>query len=71
VPGAKRTVTIRAAGAVTVLKVSATLLEQVSVSCQLRFNRVFLSTLIARQPQIEVLVGLPCRASAAPLAPAR
>ncbi len=29
---------------VTVLKVSSTLLEQVSASCQLRFNRVFLRT---------------------------
>jgi len=33
---------------VTVLKVSATQLEQVSVSCQLRFNRVFLRSLIGR-----------------------
>jgi serine/threonine protein kinase len=48
VPGAKRTATIRAADAVTVMKVSSTLLEQVSVSCQLRFNRVFLRALIAR-----------------------
>ncbi|MEZ5498902.1 MAG: serine/threonine-protein kinase [Steroidobacteraceae bacterium] len=48
VPGAKRTATIRADGPVTVLKVSSTLLEQVSTSCQLRFNRVFLRTLIAR-----------------------
>src|SRR6202166_2940662 len=39
VEGAKRTATIRAAGAVTLLKVSSTLLEQVSASCQLRFNR--------------------------------
>jgi hypothetical protein len=53
VPGAKRTATIRAAGAVTVLKVSSTLLEQVSASCQLRFNRVFLSTLIARLQSAE------------------
>ena len=29
-------------------KVSSTLLEQVSASCQLRFNRVFLRTLISR-----------------------
>ncbi len=40
--------TIRAADGVTVLKVSSTLLEQVSASCQLRFNRVFLRTLIGR-----------------------
>jgi eukaryotic-like serine/threonine-protein kinase len=48
VQGAKRTATIRAADSVTVLKVSSTLLEQVSASCQLRFNRVFLRTLISR-----------------------
>ena len=48
VQGAKRTATIRAADRVTVLKVSSTLLEQVSASCQLRFNRVFLRSLIGR-----------------------
>ena len=48
VEGSKRTATIRAGGAVTVLRVTSTLLEQVSASCQLRFNRVFLRTLIAR-----------------------
>jgi serine/threonine protein kinase len=48
VQGAKRTATIRAVDEVTVLKVSSTLLEQVSASCQLRFNRVFLRSLIGR-----------------------
>jgi serine/threonine protein kinase len=48
VQGAKRSATIRAGSGVTVLKVSSTLLEQVSASCQLRFNRVFLRTLIGR-----------------------
>jgi eukaryotic-like serine/threonine-protein kinase len=48
VPGAKRTATIRAVDTVTALKVSATLLEQVSASCQLRFNQVFLRALISR-----------------------
>jgi eukaryotic-like serine/threonine-protein kinase len=48
VPGAKRTATIRAVDVVTALKVSSTLLEQVSASCQLRFNRVFLRSLISR-----------------------
>jgi len=48
VQGAKRTATIRAVDGVTVLKVSSTLLEQVSASCQLRFNRVFLRSLIGR-----------------------
>src|SRR5581483_9539742 len=53
VPGAKRTATIRATSAVTVLKVSSTLLEQVSASCQLRFNRVFLRNLIGRLQNAE------------------
>ncbi|HEX7417771.1 MAG TPA: serine/threonine-protein kinase, partial [Steroidobacteraceae bacterium] len=50
---AKRTATIRAEGVVTVLKVSSTLLEQVSASCQLRFNRVFLRALIRRLQSAE------------------
>ena len=54
VPGAKRTATIRAADEVTVLKVSSTLLEQVSASCQLRFNRVFLRSLIGRLQNTEL-----------------
>jgi serine/threonine protein kinase len=53
VPGAKRTATIKAAGDVTLLKVSSTLLEQVSASCQLRFNRVFLRSLIGRLQSAE------------------
>jgi serine/threonine protein kinase len=53
VPGAKRTATIKAAGSVTLLKVSSTLLEQVSASCQLRFNRVFLRSLIGRLQSAE------------------
>ena len=48
VPGAKRHATVRAACPVTALRVSSTLLEQVSASCQLRFNRVFLRSLIER-----------------------
>jgi serine/threonine protein kinase len=48
VQGAKRAATIRAADSVTALKVSSTLLEQVSASCQLRFNQVFLRALIGR-----------------------
>jgi serine/threonine protein kinase len=54
VQGAKRTATIRAADPVTVLKVSSTLLEQVSASCQLRFNRVFLRALIGRLQGAEI-----------------
>jgi hypothetical protein len=48
VKGARRTATIRATAPVTVLKVSATLLEQSSAPCQLRFNKAFLKTLIGR-----------------------
>ncbi len=48
VAGVKRNSTIRAEQAVTLLSVSATLLEQVSTDCQLRFNKVFLRTLIRR-----------------------
>ena len=54
VQGAKRTATILAADDVTVLKVSSTLLEQVSASCQLRFNRVFLRSLISRLQSTEL-----------------
>ena len=45
--------TIKADGEVTVMKVSSTLLEQVSASCQLRFNKVFLRSLIGRLQHAE------------------
>ena len=48
VRGAKRQASIRAAGQVTILRVSSTLMEQVSSACQLRFNKVFLRSLINR-----------------------
>ena len=48
VTGAKRTATISAAGEVTLVRVSSTLLEQSSSACQLRFNKVFLRALIER-----------------------
>jgi serine/threonine protein kinase len=54
VQGAKRTASIRAVDSVTALKVSSTLLEQVSASCQLRFNRVFLRSLIGRLQNAEL-----------------
>jgi CRP-like cAMP-binding protein len=57
VQGAKRFATIRAADRVTVLKVSSTLLEQVSASCQLRFNRVFLRSLIGRLQNNDLRAG--------------
>jgi eukaryotic-like serine/threonine-protein kinase len=48
VRGAKRMATIKATNDVTLMKVSSTLLEQSSASCQLRFNKVFLHSLISR-----------------------
>jgi serine/threonine protein kinase len=48
VRGAKRQASIRSVGAVTILRVSSTLMEQVSSACQLRFNKVFLRSLITR-----------------------
>jgi serine/threonine protein kinase len=48
VRGAKRQASIQANGAVTILRVSSTLMEQVSSACQLRFNKVFLRSLIKR-----------------------
>jgi serine/threonine protein kinase len=48
VRGAKRLATIAADTETTILQVSSTLLEQASPACQLRFNKVFLKSLIAR-----------------------
>jgi len=48
VRGAKRQASIKADGAVTILRVSSTLMEQASSACQLRFNKVFLRSLIQR-----------------------
>ena len=48
VRGAKRTASIKASGLVMILRVSSTLMEQVSSACQLRFNKVFLRSLIMR-----------------------
>jgi serine/threonine protein kinase len=48
VRGARRTATISAKSPVSLLRVSSTLLEQASSSCQLRFNKVFLRSLIER-----------------------
>jgi serine/threonine protein kinase len=53
VSGTKRTATIKAQDSVTVLSVSATLLEQLSPECQLRFTKVFLRSLIRRLQGID------------------
>jgi eukaryotic-like serine/threonine-protein kinase len=46
--GSRRESIIEADGQVTLVKVPATLLEQSSILCQLRFNKVFLRELIGR-----------------------
>jgi serine/threonine protein kinase len=46
--GSRRDTTVEAHEPLTLLKVTATLLEQASISCQLRFNKVFLRELIGR-----------------------
>jgi serine/threonine protein kinase len=46
--GSRRDSVVEADSPVTMLKVTATLLEQASISCQLRFNKVFLRELIGR-----------------------
>jgi CRP-like cAMP-binding protein len=46
--GARRTATISALDTVTLVRVSSTLLEQASAACQLRFNKVFLRSLLER-----------------------
>ena len=48
VHGARRQASITAETDVTILQVSSTLLEQSSTACQLRFNKVFLRSLISR-----------------------
>jgi serine/threonine protein kinase len=46
--GTRRDSVIEAEGAVTLLRVTASLLENSSIACQLRFNKVFLRELIER-----------------------
>lgn len=44
----ERTATIRAKDAVRLLKINSTVIDQLSVGCQLHFNKVFLRTLVKR-----------------------
>lgn len=48
VSGRRRTATVRARGRVTIMKVQAPLIERASLTCQLRFHKLFLHTLIER-----------------------
>ena len=56
--GARREAVIEAEDPVQLLKVTATLLEQASISCQLRFHKVFLKELIGRLQRGEPPVGV-------------
>jgi len=44
----ERTATIRARDKMQLIKINATLIDQVSIECQLRFSKVFLRTLVRR-----------------------
>jgi serine/threonine protein kinase len=44
----KRSATIRAKEPMQLMKINATLIDQVSADCQLRFSRIFLKTLVRR-----------------------
>jgi hypothetical protein len=44
----ERTATIQAKDAVRLLKINSTVIDQLSVGCQLHFNKVFLRTLVKR-----------------------
>ncbi|MEO6079271.1 MAG: serine/threonine-protein kinase [Steroidobacteraceae bacterium] len=57
VPGARRSASVCTGSNVTLLKVGATLLEQASAACQLRFNRVFLRSLIERLQKSEYAIA--------------
>lgn len=51
--GVKSTSAIVAKGVVTMLRVSATLLDQLTIACQLRFHKVFLRGMIERLTRSE------------------
>jgi serine/threonine protein kinase len=58
VDGARRTTTIISNDEVTLVRISSTLLEQASSDCQLRFNKVFLRSLIERLQGIDPAMTL-------------
>jgi serine/threonine protein kinase len=53
----RRTATIVARDFVSLMKISASLIEQVSTECQLRFTRVFLQTLVKRLSETTQLLA--------------
>lgn len=52
----KRTATIVAKEQVQLMKINATLIEEISVECQLQFSRVFLRTLVKRLAETTAMV---------------
>ena len=53
---AKRSASIIALEKMQLMKVNATLIDQVSVDCQLRFSKVFLRTLVRRLSNTTAMV---------------
>ena len=53
---AERTATIISKGNSQLMKINATLIEQISVECQLQFSRIFLKTLVKRLAETSSLV---------------
>lgn len=53
---AQRTATIIAKDPVQLMKINATLIEEISVECQLQFSRVFLRTLVKRLAETTAMV---------------
>jgi serine/threonine protein kinase len=51
----KRSATIRAKEPMQLMKINATLIDQVSVDCQLRFSKVFLKTLVHRLSNTNIM----------------
>lgn len=52
----QRTATIRAKDYVSLMKINATLIDQVSIDCQLHFSRVFMKSLVKRLSMTNSLV---------------
>lgn len=53
----QRTATIRAKDSVSLMKINATLIDQVSVDCQLNFSKVFMKTLVKRLASTTAMVA--------------
>ncbi len=58
---AHRSATITAKESVQLMKINATLIEQVSIDCQLHFSYVFLRTLVKRLSETTAMVVEPPR----------